>query len=48
MCCPAIAEGDGSLRDLDLALPGVDQRIAEETDRNVLDTIFDAEGVVYR
>lgn len=45
--CLAIAKVDGSLRALDLTVEGIDKRIAEATNQNLLEAIFVAEGVSY-
>ncbi|MBR7194658.1 DEAD/DEAH box helicase [Gordonia sp. SCSIO 19800] len=45
--CLAIAKVDGSLRALDLTVEGIDKRIAEATNQNLLEAIFVAQGVAY-
>ncbi|GAA4746312.1 DEAD/DEAH box helicase [Gordonia alkaliphila] len=45
--CLAIAKIDGSLRALDLTIPGIDQRIAAATNQNLITAIYGAEGVSY-
>lgn len=45
--CLAVAKVGGSLRALDLTVDGIDERIAEATNQNLMEAIFVAEGVSY-
>lgn len=45
--CLAVAKVGGSLRALDLTVPGIDERIAVATNQNLIEAIFVAEGMSY-
>lgn len=45
--CLAIAEVDGFLRALDLTTTGIDGRIAEATNQNLIEAIFVTDGMTY-
>lgn len=43
----AVAEIDGVMRALDLTKEGIDERIAEATNKNLIEALFAAEGMAY-
>lgn len=45
--CLAIAKVDGALRALDLTTTGIDGRIADATNQNLIESIFVADGMTY-
>ncbi|MFE3289410.1 DEAD/DEAH box helicase [Rhodococcus sp. NPDC059234] len=45
--CLAVAKVDGKLRALDLTAPGIDDKIAEATNQNLIEAIFLADGMAY-
>lgn len=45
--CIAVAKVAGVLRALDLTAPGVDKKLAEATNQNLIEAIFQSEGMAY-
>lgn len=43
----AVIEMDGKLRALDLTMPGIEVRLAESTNRALIESLFEAEGMSY-